>query len=105
MHGEPRKFSEAQIAKYKERFSLHTMEVVGPKEWNAGTGPEWLDKSIPIEIQPFSMDNILSLLRSLGHNLSERELQDAIYGVANTGHGVVHVYWEYIKGMRRGNGL
>ena len=31
--GGTRDFSEAQIAKYKERFSLHTLEVAGPKEW------------------------------------------------------------------------
>ena len=40
MHGEPREFSEAQIAKYKERFSLFTLEATRPKAGAAATnGP------------------------------------------------------------------
>ena len=88
MHGEPREFSETQIAKYKERFSLHTLEVAGPKEWIEYDEDKKL-MALDSDYKPWGVDehgrpdttplgNILSLLRSLGHNPSERELADVL---------------------------
>jgi len=95
MFGEPRKFSEAQIAKYKERFSHFTLHFIPPKkEWIQGDNEgvvedpaRWM--ALNSDYKPWGIDehgrpdttplgNILSLLRSLGHNPSERELAEVL---------------------------